>query len=163
MAANVGAAWRFAVKNAPRVFAALGALDVFLKKNPAVSTWLRKQLDEIPKRLAAVQKRRGDAARIRGMLDIVRTVAQELDAQTSGRSTADAATWIRRADDIELRVRLAEAQPRPDQKKTLAGLKAEAEALLADLIEEARVRSLPATAPDEAEAEAEGDVRPDGA
>jgi hypothetical protein len=146
MRADAGAMWRFAVRNWPKILAAVGALNAFLKEHPGVSTWLREQLDDIGKRVVAVQARRGDAARIRGMLDIIRDVAREWDAHQGDRSTADAAPWLRRADDIELGVRLAEKQARPDQKRTLVRLRAETDALLADLLQAmARARSLPAT------------------
>lgn len=152
MPADARAVWRFAVKNWPKAVAALGALRVFLKDHPEISKWLREQFDDIAQRVVAVQKRRGDAARIRGILDIIRDVAREWGVQKGDPSTADAALWLRRADDIELGVRLAEQQPRPDQKRTLARLGAEADALLADLLQAmARVRSLPAPEPPEDE------------
>jgi hypothetical protein len=130
-----GTAVKFVVKNGPKIVAALGTVSVFLKNHPEIPAWFREQLDDIPKRISAAQARRTDAARIRGMLDIIRDVAREAEVNEADPSTADAATWIRRADEIELRVRLAEALPRPEQKKTLARLRTETEALLAERID----------------------------
>jgi hypothetical protein len=146
---NVGTMWRFLVKNWPKIIAAIGTLDLFLKNHPGIPAWFRERLDEIPKRIVAVQKRHGDAAKIRGMLDIIRDVAHQLDAHEGAQATTDAAaSWIRRADDIELGVRLAESQARTEQKKTLARLRTETDALLAELIDAiARVRALPASEP----------------
>ena len=135
MKADPGAISQFVVKNWPRALAALKELDTFLKAHPGVPTWLRGRLDDIRRRIDAVQKRRGDAARIRGMLDIIRTESRELAAHEGHRSATDPAAWIRRADTIDHRVRLAEVQDRPEQRRTLARLKAEADLLLADLID----------------------------
>jgi hypothetical protein len=134
MAADGGGIWRTVAKNSPRVVAAVKELDAFLKEHPGIPTWLRDQADTMRKRLIAVQQRRGDAARIRGILDIVRSEAHELGRHEGG-GAIDTAAWIGRADNIERRVRLAENQDRSDQRKTLARLRAEAGALLADLIE----------------------------
>ena len=133
--ALVGTALRLAVKNAPKIIAAIGALSVFLKNHPDISTRARETLEGIPKRLTTVLQRHGDAAKIRGILGIIRDVAGELDAPATSGPRIDAGEWLAKADGIERRVRLAEAQPRAEQKKTLAGLLSEAEALLADFIQ----------------------------
>ena len=78
--ALVGTALRLAVKNAPKIIAAIGALSVFLKNHPDISTRARETLEGIPKRLTTVLQRHGDAAKIRGILSIIRDVAGELDA-----------------------------------------------------------------------------------
>lgn len=142
---------QFVVKNWPRIAAAFATVNLFLQRNPTISARVREQLEDIQKRLVALQHRRSDAGRIRGMLDIVRDVARELEAQDEGSSVA-AAAWLRRADTIERGVRLAEAQPRQEQKRTLARFKADAEALLAELVEAtARTEADPAPAPPEVE------------
>lgn len=147
MLAGTGAIWQFLSKNWPHIVRALQAVDAFLKIHPGVSTWIRQQLEEIRGRVVSVQKRRGEAAKIRGMLEIVKDVALELDTHAGHLSTADATTWIRRADDIERGVRIAETQARPDRKKSLARLRAETDVLLAEVIDAmAGVRPLPATA-----------------
>jgi hypothetical protein len=144
MRVDTGAMWRFVVKNWPQIVAALGTANTFLKEHPGLQDWWRERLNDVSKRVAAVQQRRGDAARIRGMLDIIRDVAHELDASAADPSRVDAAGWTRRADDIELGVRLAESQARPERRRTLARLKTETDALLADVIDAiARVRALP--------------------
>jgi hypothetical protein len=126
---------RFVAKNWPRVVVALKEVETFLKDHPEVPNRLRRQLDDIRKRLDAVQNLRGDAARIREMLNVVRSEARDLDGPGGTQSTAGAARWTSRADNIERRVRLAELQDQPAQKNTLAGLRAEAGVLIAELID----------------------------
>jgi hypothetical protein len=145
MPVTVGAIWQLLVKHWPKIVAALTLFETFIKNHPGLPVWLKAQFEEVSKRVIAAQKRRGAAARIRGMLAIIRDVARDLDAHDGEQSTTDAANWIRRADDIELGVRLAETQARADQKKTLNRLRGETDTLLADLLEAARVRSLSAT------------------
>jgi len=144
--ALVGTALRLAVKNAPRIIAAVGALSVFLKNHPDLSTRARETLEAVPKRFTAALQRHGDAAKTRGILGIIRDVAGELDVPGASGPKIDATEWLAKADGIERRVRLAEAQPRPEQKKTLAGLLSEAEALLADFIQ-ATADTKPSTEP----------------
>jgi hypothetical protein len=144
MRVDTGAVWRFVVKNWPQIVSALTAANRYLKDHPGLQDWWRERLTEVSKRIVAVQQRRGDAARIRGMLDIIRDVARELDEHAADRSRVDAAGWTRRADDIELGVRLAESQARPERRRTLARLKTETDALLAEVVDAiARVRELP--------------------
>jgi hypothetical protein len=133
--ALVGTALRLAVKNAPRIIAAVGALSVFLKNHPEIPARARETLEGIPKRITTVLQRHGDAAKIRGILGIIRDVAGELSTDGTSEPHIDAAAWTARADSIERRVRLAEAQPRAEQKRTLAGLLSEAEVLLAEFIQ----------------------------
>jgi hypothetical protein len=141
-----GTVFRLVVKNAPKIGVALQAVNVFLKANPAISTWARERLTAVPKQVAAVQKRHGDAAKIRGMLDIVREVAGELEAHASDAAgPVVAAPWVQRADDIERGVRLAEKQSPPERRKSFARLKEQADALLAELLEATtRVQTVPA-------------------
>jgi hypothetical protein len=125
--------WPELVKNGPKVVAAVGALSQFLKDHPDIPTWLRQRLDDVPKRVISVQKRHGDASRIRGNLDIVRDVAR--DAEKADGRTVQAAGYVARADGIERGVRLAEALARPEQRTALAQLKTRTDALLAELID----------------------------
>jgi hypothetical protein len=127
---------KFIVKNGPKAMAAAAALMAFLKDHPALPSWFRHQADELRKRIAKIPERHGDAARIRGMLDIIRDVAQQTEAHGPQGSGATAASWIARADNIEQRVRLAEAQQGATRKKTLARIATETDELLAALIEE---------------------------
>lgn len=150
--ALVGTALRLAVKNAPKIIAAIGALSVFLKNHPDISTRARETLEGIPKRLTTVLQRHGDAAKIRGILSIIRDVAGELDSDSAAGPRIDAVEWTARADGIERRVRLAEAQPRAEQKRTLAGLLSEAEVLLAEFIQ-ATSETKPSSAPKPPDAE----------
>lgn len=128
MAVPVRDVAKYVVKNVPTVLAALATVRTFVNDHPGTPTWFRDQFDDLGKRIAAVQKQYGDAARIRGMLVIVRDVAHQMDAHGD--------RWISRADNIEQRVRLAEARPRPGQKKALAAIAKETDELLAHLIEE---------------------------
>lgn len=144
MAADTARIWTFVVTNWPRIAGAIGTMDRFLKEHPDISAWFRERLDEVRKQLIAVQQRRGDAARIRGMLDILRDVVRDLEARPAARPVIDASEWIGHAENIERRVRLAEAQSRPEQRKSLARLRAETDGLLAALIDEtARVQPRP--------------------
>jgi hypothetical protein len=78
------------------------------------------------------------------MLDILRDVVHDLDAHDASRSSIDPAEWLGHADNIERRVRLAEAQSRPAQRRSLAALRAETDGLLAALIDRtADRRSVP--------------------
>lgn len=120
------------VKHWPKILMAVGALTKFVNDHPDLPDRFRKQLSALPDRIADAQRRRGDAAKIRGTLDIVRDVAR--DAQEAEHAF-ESATWIRRADDIALGVRLAEELDRPQRKPALAKLKAQTDTLLADLID----------------------------
>lgn len=143
----------FVVKNGPAALAAGARLITFLKDHPALPTWFRDQADDLRKRVAEILKRRGDAPRIRGMLDIIRDVAHQMEAHGPEGSGATAASWIAQADNIEQRVRLAEAQLGATQKKTLARIATETDELLAALIEEtARIGARAATRSDEPQA-----------
>ncbi len=122
----------FALKYGPTIGKALADLVAFVKANPSLPAAVRSRLADITRRLNAVSKRTG-AAKITGMLDIIRDVAGE--ASADGQSAVDAGPWITRADSIGRRVRLASALPRADQKKALALLMTETKVALADLIE----------------------------
>ncbi|GAA2753598.1 hypothetical protein [Amnibacterium kyonggiense] len=133
MANGVGSIIRLAAKHGPKIGVAATAIGGFLAKNPEVSAWLKGRVETLPKQLDAIRKRRGDAAQIRGMLEIVRDVAGKLHAE--GAAAAVASDWVRRADDVELGVQLAERLSPPAKKEAVSRLKTRAEALLAELIE----------------------------
>lgn len=140
--ASVESVLKLAIKHGPKLGVAATALGAFLSKNPEVAAWLRERASTMPTQLAEVRKRRGDAAQIRGMLEIVRDVAGKLRVDgadgADGGAGADGATsadWLRRADDIDLAVQLAERMGQPERRKALARLKTRSEALLDDLIE----------------------------
>lgn len=135
--ANVrGAAGRFVIKNGPALVLKYGPtalkvvrnIQAFVKDHPTIPTWVQTRLNDIARQIEVVRKRNGDAAQIRGLMDIIRT--QALASDVSG----DVAEWVKRADSIDLRVGLAERLSPPLQKTTLEGLKAEGEALLAEFI-----------------------------
>jgi hypothetical protein len=150
MKADAGAISRFVGTNWPKAVAALKEVDTFLKEHPGVPTWVRGRFADIRRRIDAVQQRRGDAAKIRAILEIIRSEAREFEAQGLHRIEAD--SWIQRADNIERRVRLAEVLDERDRKKTLGRLRTEADALVADLIDAtAIVPSTPAPQPPEDE------------
>jgi hypothetical protein len=152
MKADARAISRFVGSNWPRVVAAFKEVDAFLKAHPDVPDWLRGRFEDIRKRIAEAQQRRSDAGKIRAMLEIVRVEARELEARGRHEPPIDAASWIRRADNLERRVRLAEHLNQPEQRKTLARLRAEADALVGELIDAtATVRSLPASGQSEGE------------
>jgi hypothetical protein len=173
MPSTAGAIVKAAVKHGPKIAAGVITFVAFVKENPAITTWLREHLGDIPKRLNEVNARHGDAAKFRGMLEIIRDVARELDAHAGDQPTTHAATWLEHADKIELGVRLAEAQPRPEQKRTLARLRTETEELLAELLQAtAGVQTDPSTEstepesaepesaePEPAESESESELR----
>lgn len=135
MPGGARALWRLGVKFGPRLVAVITAASAFIASHPEVPAWFRRRLENVQEKIAAAQQQRGDAAKIRAMLTIIREVAGELDAHDGEQPSTDPATWLRRADSIDRGVRLAEAQPRPDQKKTLARLRTETGDLLAELIE----------------------------
>jgi hypothetical protein len=154
--ADAATIWKFMVRNWPRIAAAVGTIDTFLKEHPGVPAWFRERLGDVRVQLLAVQQRRGEAARIRGMLGILRDVAQDLDAHDATRPRVDAAEWLGHADNIERRVRLAEAQSRAERRKSLERLRAETDGLLAALIDAtAHARSVPPL-------ESGGDTEPTG-
>ncbi|MGT2427145.1 hypothetical protein [Amnibacterium kyonggiense] len=133
MANGVGSIFKLAAKHGPKLGVAATAVGGFLAKNPEVSAWLKGRVDALPGQRDSIRRRRGDAAQIRGMLDIVRDVAGKLRAD--GAPAAAASDWVRRADDVELGVQLAERLSPPAKKEALSRLKTRAEALLAELIE----------------------------
>jgi hypothetical protein len=162
MRVDTGAIWRFVVKNWPQIVAALTTANRFLKDHPDLQAWWRQRLNDVSARVVAVQRRRSEAARIRGVLDIIRDVAHELETHQEDHPGFEAAPWVRRADDIELGVRLAETQARAEQRRTLGRLRTETDALLAQLLDAtARLRSLPVPE-EEAEVPAEEAPAEDG-
>lgn len=132
MAGQAQVVIKFAVKYGPTIGKALADLFAFINANPNLPAAVRTRLAEIIRRLNTLSKRTG-AAKITGMLDIIRDVAGEESAD--GRSAVDSGPWIARADSIGRRVRLASALPKADQKKALALLMTEAKVSLADFIE----------------------------
>lgn len=124
--------WPLLVKHWPKVLVAFGALTKWLNDHPDVPDRIRKRFADLPTRILDAQQRRGDAAKIRATLDIVRDVARDAH---EAESSFDAGSWTRRADDIALGVRLAEELARPQRRTTLARLKAQTDTLLADLID----------------------------
>jgi hypothetical protein len=150
MRADPKAISRFIGTNWPRAVAALKEVDAVLKEHPDVPTWVRGRFDDIRKRIETIPQRRGDAAKIRAVLEIVRTEAREFEVQ--GGHRIDAASWARRADNLERRVRLAEVVKQPEQKAALTRLRVEADALVGDLIDAtASVPALPMHQPQEGE------------
>lgn len=133
MATDVQAILKLVVKYGPKLVKATTLVAQFLIANPAIPNWLRDHLDDLPDRLKLIQKQHGDAAKIRGMLGIIRDVSGALQAHDE--STVEVAAWLHRADKMELAVRLAEAQPRSEGKKTLKRLLTETGDLLAELLE----------------------------
>jgi hypothetical protein len=125
-------AWPLLVTYGPRVLTAFTVVSKFAADNPLIPKWFRERLEHLPNRLNEVQKRHGDAAKIRGTLDIIRDVAR--DAQTAN-EPVDAALYVSRADRIERGVKLAETRDRQEQKPLLGKLKADTDALLADVLE----------------------------
>lgn len=132
MVSLVTKSWPLLVKYGPQALTAVSVLTKFVTDNPAVPAWFRDRLRDVPKRMNAVQKRHGEAAKIRGTLEIIRDVAQ--DAHTAD-ARINAADYRSRADRIELGVRLAETQDRQARKIQLGRLKADTDALLAELLE----------------------------
>lgn len=136
MANVAGGAGRFVLKHGPTLVMKYGpslmkaAQNVreFVKEHPTIPSWVQARLNDIATQTDTIRKRRGDAAQIRGMVDLVRT--QALSSDVSG----DVAAWVKRADTIELRVGMTEKLSQPLQKTTLAAIKQEAEALLAEFI-----------------------------
>ncbi len=136
MKADAKALSRFVVQNWPRAREAFKEVDAFLKDHPAVPLWFRGRVEDLRKRFEVAQLQRSDAGRIRATLEIVRTEVRGVQGQPDPALVVDPTSWLQRADNIERRVRLAEAQSKPEQRKTLARLRAEADALIADLIDE---------------------------
>jgi hypothetical protein len=141
-------AWPLVLKYGPKAVAALTVVTKFVSDNPKVPEWFRKRIEDLPNRLSDVQKKRGDAAKIRGTLEIIREVA--LDAQRADASV-DAGAYVARADRIERGVRLAETQERGDQKPLLAKLKSDTDSLLAAVLEDVSGDPKPAASSHEPE------------
>ena len=133
MSANAGNFAKILIKHGPAAMKWISVVAVPLAKNPDILEWAQKQFQDISRRMDEVSKQHGDAAKTRGMLSVVRDVARNLEANDPGKDETRADLWIQRADKIELRVQLAEAQPRTPKKKALTALKAEATSLLAAL------------------------------
>ncbi len=125
--------WPQLVRHWPRVVATLGVVVKFVQDHPEIPAWFRTRLEDVPKRLADVQRRRGLPARIRGTLDIVRDVALDAAQAHGGHVTAE--EYLRRADGIDRGVRLAEALPHPARREQLGRLKEQTDVLLSDLLE----------------------------
>ena len=124
--------WPTIAKNWPKIISTLGLVVKIAHDNPGIPDWFRKRLIDLPRRLDDLQKRRGQAAKIRGVLDVIKDVAR--DAQLADDGSVDAASFIRRADSIERGVLLAEAQARAERKVTLKRLKDDTAALLTELL-----------------------------
>lgn len=130
---RAGAVWQVLVQNAPKVFAALQLAERFLTDHPEVPTWVRRRVHDVGDRIAQAQARRSEAARIRGTLEIVRETAQDLSARDD--LEARTGMWLRRADDIERALRLAESRAKRERKKMVVSLKVRTDTLAADLVE----------------------------
>lgn len=135
MQVKVGPAIELAKKYGPQLGTAVAAIGTFLAKNPKVSTWAQEHLDDLPKRLAVVLQRRGDAAKIRGVLEVTRDSVRTLRSKDAERVRDVADGWVTRADDLELVVGLAEHLGASERRRTLARLRTKADALLAEVIE----------------------------
>jgi hypothetical protein len=134
MAVQIKDVVKLVVKHGPQVSRALAyALD-FIKQNPNAPVWVRTRLQDLVKRLQELRKKK-DAKRIRGTLEVVRDVARDAGTQSPLPSPTGAKSWAARADNIGHRVRLAEAMPKAQKKVALALLVTETDALLADLLE----------------------------
>lgn len=137
MANIAGGAGKFVLKHGPLLIAkhgptlmrAVADMRSFMKDHPGVPNWVQDRYTDITRQTDALRKKRGDAAQIRGMVDIVREQAQSADV------SGDVAEWVKRADTITLRVGLAERLPPSLRETTIAGLKAESESLLAEFID----------------------------
>ena len=123
------------MKHGPQLLAAAGAISAFVKQNPSLPAWAKERLSGVASQLDRVNKRRGDAEQIRGKLEIVRKEAEDVQSEAAGPSPDGSATWLQRANDIERALRLAEQQEKTAQKRTLTRLKADADALLAEVID----------------------------
>lgn len=154
MKADAKAVSRFVVQNWPRAREAFKEVDAFLKEHPAVPLWFRGRVEDLRKRFQAAQLRSSDAGRIRATLEIVRAEVQGGQSQPGSALVLDPVSWLQRADHIERRVRLAEAQSKPEQRKSMERLRAEADALIAALIDETATDAT-RPAPQEIEAPAE--------
>jgi len=133
MSPIAGTVAKLVIKYGPKAIAAIISMATLIAKNPAMAEWAKKQFEDISRRMQEVSKERGDAAKTRGTLSVIRDVARALEANDPGKDETHADLWIQRADKIELRVQLAEALPRTPKKKALSDLKAEATSLLAVL------------------------------
>lgn len=133
MPADVGAFAKLIMKHGPKAVEWTNAVADFIRKNPELPAWAGKQLEDLAKQAKRLSKRRDDAEKIRKVLERVGDGARNLQTHAGEQPGFEAAPWLKRAENIELRVRLAAAEPKSEQKKTLAQLNAEALALLADL------------------------------
>ncbi|MGN6444487.1 hypothetical protein [Amnibacterium sp.] len=120
------------LKYGPRVAGAVAVLTKFAHDNPGIPAWFRARLRDVPQQMEDVQHRHGDAAKIAGTLGIIRDVAR--DAKTAD-ERIDAEGYVLRADRLERGLRLVEAQEGHERKQRLTQLKADTDALLAEVLE----------------------------
>ena len=125
----------FAWKHKALLTTAVAAIGKFLADHPNLSAWAKSRLNDIAKRMQKVPTKQGDAAQILGTVGVIRTEANSLAAENGDIPAAVTASWLKRANDIEHAVRLAEQQSQPLQRRTLAKLKSDTEAVLAEIIE----------------------------
>ena len=134
MPSNASRLLQFAWKHKALLTTAVAAIGKFLADHPNLPAWAKSRLDDIAKRMQKVPTKQGDAAQILGTVGVVRTEANSLAAESDIPASVTA-SWLKRANDIEHAVRLAEQQSQPLQRRTLAKLKSDTEAVLAEIIE----------------------------
>lgn len=137
---------KLALKYWPTVVTVITALIAFLKDHPNLPAWVQKRITLVLQQLADAQKKRGEAAKIRAMLQIARKTADDLRSRQPDQFAGQASEWVAQADKIELSIDLAETQPKAERKETLSRLRKQTDVLVASVLNALTgVRALPAS------------------
>lgn len=120
---------RLAMKYGPSLMKAVGNVREYVNDHPTIPAWVQERLDNVVRQVDSVRKRRGDAAQISGLLEVLREQMVSLDG------AVDLSQWTDHAHNIERRVRVAEKLSQPLRDQKLAELRAETETLLAGFID----------------------------
>jgi hypothetical protein len=138
----------------PLMLEAWRVYDRLAKSNPNLPEQVKKQAEAVRDRALQVSKQRGAEARILGMLQLARDMAQErTDSEDPGARAASQA-WVRQADDIQRALTLAQGAEGANRKRMLRRVRARTDALVAEVFE--------AFIPAELATEAEGSGRRQG-
>jgi hypothetical protein len=136
--------WRLIVLNWPRIVAAGGTAERFVREHPETEAWLRQQVQDLRGQVVATQRRRGESAPILGTLDVVRRLIGEIEARRGGAPNSRTSSWGSRADHIDRTLQIAEAAAPADRSRECARLLGETDALLSEVVAEITlIRSLP--------------------
>ena len=128
---------QLALKWAPRAMAALEGLDKLNRRFPDAPGKGAAYARQVAARLAEARSKRTDGGRMRHTLTIVReaTASMEKDRIGDEQFAEQAATWRRRANDLENALTLADSLRGKARRELVADLRSKTDDLTREVIE----------------------------